>query len=92
MLPGGGICEDGGARELAFWVGTPFDQNKATVGNGSMVAFRASTWKEVDDFHTAALANGGQSEGAAGPPATPCSRLLCRLCARPRGEQDRRAV
>jgi len=46
--------------------GIPFDQNKATVGNGTMVAFRASTWREVDDFHAAALANGGQSEGAPG--------------------------
>ena len=54
-------------RELAFWVGIPFDKNKATVGNGGMVAFRASMRKQVDDFHAAALANGGQSEGAPGP-------------------------
>ena len=67
VAAGWGTYEDGGARELAFWVGIPFDQNNATVGNGGMVAFRASTWKEVDDFHAAALANGGQSEGAPGP-------------------------
>jgi predicted lactoylglutathione lyase len=30
-----------------------------------MVAFRARSWNEVDDFHAAALANGGSSEGAA---------------------------
>ena len=67
VAAGWGTYEDGGARELAFWVGIPFDQNKATVGNGGMVAFRASTWEEVDAFHTAALANGGRSEGAPGP-------------------------
>jgi catechol 2,3-dioxygenase-like lactoylglutathione lyase family enzyme len=63
---GWGIYEEDGARELAFWVGKPFNQQPATAGNGSMVAFRARSWKEVDDFHTAALAHGGTSEGAPG--------------------------
>ena len=38
---GWGMYEDDGLRELAFWIGKPFDQQPATVGNGSMVAFRA---------------------------------------------------
>jgi len=63
---GWGIYEDDGARELAFWVGIPFNQQPATTGNGSMVAFRARTWNEVDEFHTTALAHGGTSEGAPG--------------------------
>jgi catechol 2,3-dioxygenase-like lactoylglutathione lyase family enzyme len=63
---GWGIYDDGGARELAFWVGIPFDQQPATVGNGCMVAFSARTWKEVDDFHAAALANGGTCDGPPG--------------------------
>ncbi len=63
---GWGIYENDGLREFAFWVGTPFNQQPATAGNGSMVAFRARSWKEVDDFHAAALATGGTSEGAAG--------------------------
>jgi catechol 2,3-dioxygenase-like lactoylglutathione lyase family enzyme len=63
---GWGIYEDNGARELAFWVGIPFDQRPATVGNGSMVAFSARSRKKVDDFHTAALANGGTSDGPPG--------------------------
>jgi len=66
LSAGWGIYEDGGARELAFWVGKPFDQQPATAGNGSMVAFRARSWKEVDDFHAAALAHGGACEGAPG--------------------------
>jgi catechol 2,3-dioxygenase-like lactoylglutathione lyase family enzyme len=63
---GWGTYEDGGVRELALWVGKPFDQRPATTGNGTMVAFKARSWKEVDDFHAAALANGGSSEGAPG--------------------------
>jgi catechol 2,3-dioxygenase-like lactoylglutathione lyase family enzyme len=65
---GWGTYEDGGARELALGVGKPFDQQLATAGNGTMVAFTARLWKEVDDFHAAALANGGSSEGAHGLP------------------------
>jgi catechol 2,3-dioxygenase-like lactoylglutathione lyase family enzyme len=63
---GWGTYEENGARELAFWVGKPFDQQRATTGNGSMVAFSARSWKEVDEFHAAALAHGGSSEGAPG--------------------------
>jgi catechol 2,3-dioxygenase-like lactoylglutathione lyase family enzyme len=63
---GWGTYEDDGLRELAFWIGTPIDGRPASVGNGSMVAFRASSWAEVDAFHAAALAHGGTSEGAPG--------------------------
>ncbi len=42
---GWGMYEDDGLRELAFWIGKPFDQQPATVGNGSMVAFRARRGK-----------------------------------------------
>ena len=63
---GWGIYEDGGARELAFWIGTPFDQQPATIGNGSMAAFSARSRQAVDEFHKMALAHGGRSEGAPG--------------------------
>jgi catechol 2,3-dioxygenase-like lactoylglutathione lyase family enzyme len=66
VAAGWGIYEDGGVRELGFWIGTPFNQQPATVGNGSMVAFRARSWAEVDQFHAAALASGGICDGAPG--------------------------
>jgi catechol 2,3-dioxygenase-like lactoylglutathione lyase family enzyme len=66
ICAGWGTYEDGGARELALWIGKPFNQQPATAGNGSMVAFTARSWAEVDDFHAAALAHGGSSEGAPG--------------------------
>jgi catechol 2,3-dioxygenase-like lactoylglutathione lyase family enzyme len=66
VAAGWGIYEDGGMRELGFWVGKPFDARAATVGNGSMVAFRAQSWKQVDDFYAAALAHGGRDDGAPG--------------------------
>ena len=63
---GWGVYEDRGAREVALWICPPFDGRTATVGNGSMVAFQAQTWAQVDAFHAAALAQGGSSEGAPG--------------------------
>lgn len=62
---GWGIYENDGLRELALWVGLPFDQQPATAGNGTMVALRAASRAEVDAFHAAALAGGGS---CAGPP------------------------
>jgi catechol 2,3-dioxygenase-like lactoylglutathione lyase family enzyme len=66
VAAGWGIYENGGARELGFWIGTPFNQQPATAGNGSMVAFSARSWKSVDDFHAAALVHGGRCDGAPG--------------------------
>jgi catechol 2,3-dioxygenase-like lactoylglutathione lyase family enzyme len=63
---GWGTYEDGGVRELAFWIGKPFNQQPATTGNGSMVAFRARGRHQVDRFHAAAVANGGSCEGPPG--------------------------
>lgn len=63
---GWGIYEQHGAQELALWVCKPFDGRPASVGNGTMVALSAKSWKEVEAFHAAALANGGSSEGAPG--------------------------
>jgi len=63
---GWGTYKNGGIDELALWVGKPFDQHPATGGNGSMVALSANSWQQVDDFHAAALAAGGTSEGPPG--------------------------
>jgi catechol 2,3-dioxygenase-like lactoylglutathione lyase family enzyme len=53
-----------GSEELTLWLCRPFDGQAATAGNGTMVAFRARSWSEVERFHAAALAHGGTSEGA----------------------------
>jgi catechol 2,3-dioxygenase-like lactoylglutathione lyase family enzyme len=63
---GWGTYEKGGAQEVALWLCEPFDGRPASVGNGTMVALSAASWKQVDEFHAAALANGGSSEGEPG--------------------------
>jgi catechol 2,3-dioxygenase-like lactoylglutathione lyase family enzyme len=63
---GWGTYENHGASEVALWLCRPYDGRPASAGNGTMVAFRASSWAQVDAFHTAALAHGGMSEGPPG--------------------------
>ena len=63
---GWGTYERDGAEELALWLCPPFDGRPASAGNGTMIAFSARSWREVEEFHRAALAHGGSSEGAPG--------------------------
>jgi predicted lactoylglutathione lyase len=56
-----------GIGTTMFIVTRPFDQQPATVGNGSMIAFDVETPQQVDALHAKALALGGTSEGDAGP-------------------------
>ena len=45
----------------------PADGEKATVGNGVMVALSADSREQVNAIHAKALALGAQDEGAPGP-------------------------
>lgn len=63
---GWGEYADEGRVQLALWLCTPFDGQSAGAGNGTMVAFKAKNWQQVRDFHAAALAHGGRSEGEPG--------------------------
>ena len=55
-----------GRRFPEFWVQPPL-QGEASVGNGTHVAFFATSREQVDAFHAAALAAGATDEGAPGP-------------------------
>jgi len=50
-----------------FWVQTPYDGQRASVGNGTHFAFFANNQAEVDAFYAAALAHGASGDGAPGP-------------------------
>ena len=56
-----------GRKFPEFWIQIPDSQNPASVGNGVHVAFNADNIHSVNQFHQAALANGGSDEGAPGP-------------------------
>ena len=63
---GWGHYERNGVTELALWVCPPYDGRAASVGNGTMVALSAPSWRAVEQFHALALIHGGSSEGAPG--------------------------
>lgn len=62
----GSASPKAGERARSFYITKPFLQYPATWGNGTLVAFKAESRKQVDDFHAAAMANGGQDDGAPG--------------------------
>lgn len=57
---------DGSNGPVAVYVKKPFDGRAATVGNGSMFAFRVPTRAQVRSLHSAGIAAGGTDEGAPG--------------------------
>jgi catechol 2,3-dioxygenase-like lactoylglutathione lyase family enzyme len=50
-----------------FWIQTPIDGKRASVGNGTHIGFVAPDKAAVHSFHEAALAAGATDEGAPGP-------------------------
>src|SRR5690349_7127219 len=50
----------------ALYVRKPYDGRQATVGNGSMIAFRVPSQAQVRGLHSAGVAAGGTDEGAPG--------------------------
>ena len=45
----------------------PFDEQAATVGNGTMVALQVDSPEKVQAVYDTAIAKGGKDEGAPGP-------------------------
>jgi catechol 2,3-dioxygenase-like lactoylglutathione lyase family enzyme len=56
----------GEGRQRRFFVCTPYDKQRATVGNGVDIAFEAPSRAAIDAFHATALAHGGTCEGPPG--------------------------
>jgi hypothetical protein len=57
---------DGNDDHVAVYVRRPYDGRPATIGNGSMTAFRVETHAMVRNLHAAGLEAGGADEGAPG--------------------------
>ncbi len=55
-----------GERARCFYLTKPYLKYPATWGNGTLIAFAASSRKQVDTFHAAAIAHGGTDDGLPG--------------------------
>ncbi|WEP48363.1 VOC family protein [Cronobacter dublinensis subsp. beijingensis] len=51
---------------FSFCICEPYNQQKATAGNGTMFSFRAASAAQVREFHAAGLRHGGSDEGRPG--------------------------
>lgn len=56
----------GGGGGPSIAVGKPYDGQKATFGNGTMISLAAPDQDTVKRVHAKAMANGGKDEGAPG--------------------------
>jgi len=63
---GYGNKEDMGSGVNCLFIGSTFNGEPATAGNGVNIALLAQTREQVVRFHALALENGGQDEGAPG--------------------------
>lgn len=50
----------------SLWICKPWNAQAPMPGNGAMLALRAQTEQQVQDFHAAAMAHGGSDEGKPG--------------------------
>ena len=54
-------------NEIAFCITTPHDGNKASVGNGVMIALKMNDRDQVDAVYAKCIELGGSDEGKPGP-------------------------
>jgi len=57
----------GSNGKISLYVIVPFNELKATVGNGTQFSFYAPDKQSVQAFHATALSHGGTDEGQPGP-------------------------
>ncbi len=50
-----------------FYIMSPFNKDKATIGNGTMISFDAQTPEKINEVHKKALELGAINEGNPGP-------------------------
>jgi catechol 2,3-dioxygenase-like lactoylglutathione lyase family enzyme len=62
-----GYGPKGSDSHSVYVISPPNDGKPATVGNGSMLAFKANSKDEVNKAYDAGLKTGGKDEGAPGP-------------------------
>ena len=61
-----GYAKKDDPKRIIFYLTLPFDGGKASFGNGTMVAFKVSSQKIVNNVHELAIKNGAINEGNPG--------------------------
>ena len=61
-----GYVNKASPQEIIFYLTKPYNQEKASFGNGTMLAFKAKSNDVVNECHSIALKNGAINEGSPG--------------------------
>ena len=61
-----GYAEKRNPEKIQLYVTTPYNQKKATNGNGTMIALEAKSRDQVNNFYKVAIQNGALNEGLPG--------------------------
>ena len=62
-----GYAKINNPKKIELYLIKPFNNKKATTGNGLMIAFKANSKREVDDFYRIGINLGAKDEGTPGP-------------------------
>ncbi|OYW98230.1 MAG: glyoxalase [Caulobacter vibrioides] len=65
-FPSGGVAYGPKFGQPMLAIGTPYDGKPASAGNGTMMSLSMDSRAAVDAIHAAAIAAGGNDEGAPG--------------------------
>ena len=62
-----GYAKSHSPKKIELYLIKPHNKKKATVGNGTMITFKARSKKVVKDFYNIGIKLGAKDEGAPGP-------------------------
>tara|TARA_Y100000996_G_C22278533_1_gene543051 strand:+ start:32 stop:406 length:375 start_codon:yes stop_codon:yes gene_type:complete len=62
-----GFAKTYSPKKIELYIIKPHNKNKATVGNGTMITFKAKSRKIVEDFYNISIKYGAKDEGKPGP-------------------------
>ena len=62
-----GYAKINNPKKIELYLIKPFNNKKATAGNGIMITFKANSKKEVEDFYRIGIKLGAKDEGPPGP-------------------------
>ena len=62
-----GYAKKGTPKKIELYLIRPHNKKKATIGNGTMITFKANSKKNVNEFYNIGISLGAKAEGMPGP-------------------------
>mgnify|MGYP002012901783 CR=1 FL=1 len=62
-----GYAKKNNPKKIELYLIRPHNKKKATIGNGTMITFKANSKKTVNEFYKIGISLGAKDEGMPGP-------------------------